>query len=232
MKIDESTEVIALVQSLEPFIQHHGAFRWAALLTLASCVEYLPNLQLLKLIDCDIVFMEKYLTHFSDGDQSSVLRKFQSILLLPDNRDVMCVKGLIEQLSSMYTTEVVSQRKEFLKALMDTYETSADFPKHDEAESVIKRLTVTIQQCRFALINGTLSVGLLQSAEFLLIQFRRKIIDAEITANQVPSVTILLLSFITEYLSEYIVLQTEVLSFMYMGNSQLSIAWDNKWQQS
>ena len=117
--------VVSLVQSLEPFIRHRGAFRWAALLTLASVTEHLPDLQILRLLDIDIQYMNKYLMQCSDEDQCTVMKKFQSSLLLPDNRVIMNEKGLIQQLASLCDAESGFQRRVFLKNLIDAYETSA-----------------------------------------------------------------------------------------------------------
>lgn len=198
VKISEKNEVISLIQSLEPFIQHYGAFRWAALLTLASLVEHLPDLQLLKLLDCDIVYMEKYLTHYSDEDQANVMCKFQSFLLVSDNREFLNEKAFRKQLLYMHITEDVSKRKEFLKSVIDAYDThTADLLENKEAKILTERLNVTLQQCRCAITDKAPSQDLLKSTELLLIECRRKIIDPD----QVLSVLVLLLPFMTEYFS-------------------------------
>lgn len=189
--------MISLTQLLEPFIEHHGAFRWAALLTLASFVENLPDLQFLRLLDCDMAYMEKYLTLFSERDQPSVMRKFQSFLMLTDNRDIMNEKGLLRHLSSVIAVEENLQKKDFLSSLIQVYQSV--YLRCDDERSLMES---TIVQCRSALAENKFSHELLKSAELVIIQYKKKCIDAE--ENPGPVILSQLLLFIGEYFSGWL----------------------------
>ena len=95
-KCIQSDQFSRILEVLQPILQTNGSFRWAVLFILALYASHLSGHHLLKMTIADISCLKQYLSDFTDPPEVMVI--FKSLLLVPENRDLLIAHGFVEKI--------------------------------------------------------------------------------------------------------------------------------------
>ena len=112
-----SRQFFELSNAMKPILETAGGFRWAIILFFALYVSNLRSTEVLKLRSDDISQVERYLTNTENLKEVAVV--FRSLLMIPENRELLIANGFIDKLTDMQNTSDDKDKTETIGHILD-----------------------------------------------------------------------------------------------------------------